>query len=132
MHSTSRKLRLLILAVLGALGGLGTVRAQCVDWTPGYHLAGIDGAVYALAVFDDGAGNGRELYAAGSFQAAGGAVASNIAKWNGARWAAVGVGRPGSVLSLCVWNDGSGEALYAGIELAQGYVPPSGTLATVA
>jgi trimeric autotransporter adhesin len=88
--------------------------AQCVDWTPGYHLRGVDGNVYASAVFDDGSGHGPELYVGGDFQAAGDVAARHIARWNGTRWAAVGDGIEGAVYSLLVWNDGSGEKLWAG------------------
>ncbi len=76
--------------------------------------------VYALTVFDDGTGNGPELYAGGQFGSMDGVTAEGIAKWNGARWAPVGTGAmtptPGSVRTLCVYDDasGSGPALYAG------------------
>jgi trimeric autotransporter adhesin len=93
--------------------------AQCLDWTPGYHLAGIDGEVRAMVVFDDGSGSGRELYAGGNFRAAGELAALNIAKWNGTRWSPVGAGRPGPVNALLVWDDGSGPALWAGSEAPQ-------------
>src|SRR6478736_2830174 len=89
-------------------------RAQCVDWTPGFHLAGIAGNATASVVFDDGSGNGRELYVGGTFDAAGDVAAHNIAKWNGTRWAPVGAGRPTAVTALFVWNDGSGQVLVAG------------------
>ena len=53
-----------------------------------------DPDVCALAV--DGAGN---LYAGGDFTAAGGVAASNIAKWDGSAWSALGSrhGMDGSV-----------------------------------
>jgi hypothetical protein len=44
--------------------------------------------VLALATHDDG--SGPALYAAGSFQNAGGRHASNIARWDGAAWTPVG------------------------------------------
>jgi hypothetical protein len=68
--------------------------------------------VYALAVFDDGAG--PALYAGGPFTTAGGAPASRIAKWNGLAWSALGAGVNSSVNALAVFNDGTGAALYAG------------------
>jgi len=68
--------------------------------------------VSALTVFDDG--TGPALYAGGSFIAAGGVVANNIAKWNGVGWSALGSGTNGSVGALTVFDDGTGAALYAG------------------
>src|SRR5262249_38056874 len=71
----------------------------------------------ALAVFDDGV-SGPELYVAGSFASIGGVAATNIARWNGVRWATVGGGGitgPGTspvIRSLCVYDDGSGSALF--------------------
>lgn len=76
------------------------------------------GKVYALAEWNDG--NGNALYAAGNYMLAGGQSVSDIAKWNGSDWTAVG-GGVGSTVSgyitiyaLHVWDDGSGAALYAG------------------
>jgi len=73
-----------------------------------------DSCVDALAVFDDG--GGTALYAGGRFFAAGGASASNIAKWDGSSWSSVGggVGPDGDVRAFAVFDDGSGQALYAG------------------
>jgi hypothetical protein len=68
--------------------------------------------VYALAVFDDG--SGPALYAGGSFTSAGGAPASDVARWNGATWSALGSGTDNVVRVLAALNDGSGTALYAG------------------
>ncbi len=70
------------------------------------------GQVRALAVFDDG--GGAALYAGGRFDVAGGAAASNVAKWNGASWSALGTGLNEVVYALAVFDDGSGPALYAG------------------
>jgi RHS repeat-associated protein len=87
---------------------------------------GTNGAVRALAVYDDGSGGGPALYAGGDFTAAGGAAAVNgVARWNGASWSALtggsgggsGVsGVQGSVYALAVYDDGlgGGPALYAG------------------
>jgi hypothetical protein len=62
--------------------------------------------VRALAV--DGSGN---LYAGGWFESAGSIFATNIAKWNGSTWAALGPGIDLQVWALAV--DSSGN-LYAG------------------
>ncbi len=48
--------------------------------------SGVNGPVYAMAVY-----NG-ELYVGGQFDSAGGIPANNIAKWDGKNWSAVGTG----------------------------------------
>lgn len=60
--------------------------------------------VYALAV------NGADLYAGGAFISAGGLPASNIAKWDGSAWSALGSGLDGWVYALAV----SGADLFVG------------------
>lgn len=78
---------------------------------------GIDGTyryVFSLTVFDDGAEENPSLYAGGSFSVAGGVPANSIARWDGTSWSALGTGVDGMVLSLTVFDDGSGEALYVG------------------
>ncbi|KAA0213287.1 MAG: hypothetical protein DYG94_11730 [Leptolyngbya sp. PLA3] len=78
--------------------------------------SGLNGGVSALAVYDDGSGDA--LYAGGAFTVAGGAVANRVAKWDGSTWSALGTGIAGGttprVFALTVFNDGSGDALYAG------------------
>ncbi len=70
------------------------------------------GSVYCLCVHDDG--GGPALYAGGYFTTAGGVSASNIAKWRGGTWQALGAGANDGVGCLYSYNDGSGSALYAG------------------
>jgi Rax2 C-terminal beta propeller domain len=66
---------------------------------------GADGAsVRALAV------SGTDLYVGGGFAKAGSVAATNIAKWNGSAWSALGSGVNGTVSALAV----SGTNLYAG------------------
>jgi hypothetical protein len=60
--------------------------------------------VYALAV------SGSDIYAGGYFTDAGGQTITNLAKWNGSSWSAVGSGIPGGIYALTV----SGSNLYAG------------------
>jgi len=76
--------------------------------------------VLALEVFDDG--HGPALYAGGSFTAAGGTPASQLARWDGVRWQALGGGLLGGereVRALAVLDDGGGPALYAGGSFTQ-------------
>jgi hypothetical protein len=58
-----------------------------------YHLTT---AVFALAV------SGTNLYAGGNFTTAGGSAATNIAKWNGSSWSALGSGMNDYVMALAV------------------------------
>ncbi|GAA3934058.1 T9SS type A sorting domain-containing protein [Hymenobacter algoricola] len=64
--------------------------------------------VFALTL--DGSGN---LYAGGIFTTAGGVPASNVAKWNGTNWAALGAGVDGSGLNALA-ADGAGTVYAAG------------------
>jgi len=70
--------------------------------------------VWSLADFNDGTGSA--LYAGGFFYSAGGTPANSIAQWNGSSWSALGseLDRGDAVSALCVFNDGTGPALYAG------------------
>ena len=60
--------------------------------------------MYALAV------SGSDVYAGGDFTTAGGVAATNIAKWNGSSWSALGSGMNHTVRALAVL----GTDLYAG------------------
>jgi trimeric autotransporter adhesin len=69
--------------------------------------------VYALAV------SGSDLYVGGQFTTAGGSAATNIAKWDGSSWSALGSGVNGyAVYALAV----SGSDLYAGGSFSMGGV----------
>ncbi len=82
-------------------------------WHPlGIGFENLGARVLTLAVFDDGSGDA--LYAGGDFYRAGNVSVSDIAKWDGTEWSAVGAGVQGTVKSLAVYDDGGGEALYAG------------------
>ena len=85
--------------------------------------AGLDDSVFSLRVFDDG--TGPALYAGGVFTVAGSVPANMIARWDGVAWSAVTNGavplaappevvQAPAVLTLEVFDDGAGEALYAG------------------
>jgi hypothetical protein len=68
--------------------------------SPGDGVSGPPGfKVKALKTF-----NG-ELYVGGSFDMAGGVSASNIAKWDGTSWSAIGSGTNGEVNSIEVFNN---------------------------
>ncbi len=68
--------------------------------------------VLHMTVWDDG--NGPDLYVGGRFNLAGGvSVSTNIAKWDGTSWSSMGDGFDGDVHELVVFDDGSGETLYA-------------------
>jgi hypothetical protein len=62
------------------------------------------GSVNALAV------SGTNLYVGGVFTRAGDIAATNVAKWDGSSWSALGSGMNSNVLALAV----SGQDLYAG------------------
>lgn len=74
-------------------------------------------SVTALCVHDDG--TGPALYVGGTFTAAGGSPASNIARWDGGAWSTLGSGTNGSVRALCVFDDGSGAKLVAAGDFTQ-------------
>jgi hypothetical protein len=74
--------------------------------------------VNAMAIYDDG--TGPALYAAGAFTHAGGVPASNIARWDGRAWSALGTGEAQGlsggttiVNHLAVYDAGDGPQLYA-------------------
>ncbi|MBO6513578.1 MAG: hypothetical protein JJ974_06415 [Phycisphaerales bacterium] len=68
--------------------------------------------VLHMTNWDDG--SGEALYIGGRFNLAGGSpVSQNIAKWDGMSWSDMGSGFDGDVHELVVYDDGSGEALYA-------------------
>jgi hypothetical protein len=87
--------------------------------SPGPHIArytgtswqtlggGIDGPVQSLCVFSpSGPGTQPELLiAGGSFGAAGGVPAGDIAAWNGSSWSGLGSGTSGTVRAMTVWNN---------------------------
>src|SRR5262249_12008289 len=55
---------------------------------------------------------GPALYMGGSFTSIGGQPVSRFAKWNGSAWSQVGGGTSDWILSMQVFNDGSGPALF--------------------
>lgn len=90
---------------------LGIARWDGQNWSA--LQLGLQGAVYDMIVWDDG--TGPALYVGGEFDFAGLTPVNNVAKWDGMTWSAVGDGvQGGRVLQLGVFDDGTGEALYAG------------------
>ena len=83
-----------------------------------------------LAVFDDGNGDGPALYATGNFSSVGGVPASQIARWNGSNWSALGSGvNSEDARCLAVFDDGtgSGASLFVGgVSVSAGGVPVNG------
>jgi hypothetical protein len=73
---------------------------------------GMNDAVHALTVFDDG--RGPALYAGGAFTTASLSAANRIARWDGSSWTALGSGTSDLVTILTTHDDGSGPALYSG------------------
>ena len=112
---TAGKVTAVVVFVMGVIGipqAFGD--PPCGEWSAVGE--GIGDAGLTLIVFDDG--TGEALYAGGAFLEAGGKTVNCIAKWDGSEWTDLngGVsseGQPG-MLSLAVFNDGTGEALYAG------------------
>ena len=78
-----------------------------VDISTGSNGVPFNGGVSAFAVAPDGS-----VYAGGSFSVAGGVAASQVARWSGTEWSALGGGVAGDgVSALAVGPDGS---VYAG------------------
>lgn len=57
---------------------------------------------------------GDAMYVGGSFLTAGGAGASNIARWDGLKWSSLGAGLSDRALAMAVYDDGRGPALFVG------------------
>ncbi len=122
MHAIRHSLRL--FGILGAVFFVAApASAQCTDqWLPGEGLPGLNGIVYATAVYDDG--TGPALYVGGYFTVAGEVFANNIARWDGTSWSPLGSGMQGgqytSVSALAVYN---GELIAAGEFTTAGGTP---------
>jgi hypothetical protein len=99
------------IAQAGSVPVSNIARWDGTSWSDvGGGMAGVNVSVRALAVFDDG--SGPALYATGRFTTAGGAIASNVAKWDGSTWSTLGTGLVGfGGFALAVFDDGSGPAL---------------------
>lgn len=80
--------------------------------TTTYARNGANGAVLALATYDDG--GGAKLYAGGAFTRMGRTNIARLARWDGSNWTAVGTGANGNVSALAGWNDGVTSSLAIG------------------
>jgi hypothetical protein len=109
-------------ALAGALTVHSATSGQCEpEWLPAFGGApGVNGRAKALAVFDDGSGEGPAIYVGGYFNAAGGTTVNRVAKWDGQGWCSLGEGVSGDgfpwVFALMPFDDGTtgGDALYVG------------------
>ena len=104
-NHTCRAAGALILLVLTVIQSLGQKfsDANWISMNP--SIPGTDGYVGTAVV--DGSGN---LYIGGTFAVEGDTPVTNIAKWNGSSWSALGSGITGTVSALAV----SGSDLYVG------------------
>jgi len=84
------------------------------SWSP--LGSGVNKAVRALTVFDDGTGGGPALYVGGEFETAGGITSNFVARWNGSSWSPLGSGVTNWVRAISIFDDrsGGGPALYMG------------------
>lgn len=77
---------------------------------------GSEPEVRAVLSFDFG--SGPEVVVGGVFDTINGTTVTNVARWDGSAWHALGTGLAdawsGGVTALCAFNDGSGTKLYAG------------------
>lgn len=101
------------------------------DWRPtSSGMTGTPLDVTALAALDLGTGCGPIMYTGGSFVAAGGAPAANVAVWDDISWRPLGAGTGGQVLALGVFDDGStGPMLFVGGSFATAGGQQAGNLA---
>ncbi len=102
--------------IAGGIAANNIARWDGSQWSPlpGVAEVGTDGAVLALAVYDDG--SGPALYVGGTFERAGGITAHTMARWDGQQWQALGWGDEfgDHVSTLAVFDHDTGPALYAG------------------
>ncbi|MBF9141708.1 T9SS type A sorting domain-containing protein [Hymenobacter properus] len=78
----------------GGVAASGVARWDGTSWSSlgtGIFTGTVQGGAYALAV------SGSDVYVGGRFTQAGGVAASNIAKWNGSSWSALGTGVSGGI-----------------------------------
>lgn len=109
-----------VLTTLVACIASGRAKSQCLNWDSSFGAQYIQGEVRSLHVHDDGSGPG--LYAGGVMSYAAGIPISNIAKWNGTAWEALGPpivpgggsGVEHEVYAMATFSHGGQTCLYAG------------------
>ena len=91
--------------VVGALWVLAAARASAQPcggaWLPGTESYGLNGPVWSSAVMPNG-----DVVVGGEFTMADGVPARNVARWDGARWWALGAGVNGRVYEVNALADG--------------------------
>ena len=95
---------------------VGAAGAGDERWQAGFGISnGADGPVYSVVQ------SGTNLFIGGAFTAVGTVLASNVARWNGTTWSALGTGVNGFISTLAIGKNGE---LYAGGSFSQaGRVP---------
>jgi hypothetical protein len=87
-----------LVAFVASLIILAPALAHSDSWDARFHTTGLDG--YALANLSVG----DDLYVGGRFASAGTVVATNVARWDGAAWHALGSGLNDTVRRLVLWD----------------------------
>ena len=100
---------------IGGISALNVAEWDGSNWTAmDQGLSRTSGITQILHMTNWDDGSGSALYVGGRFNLAGGAaISTNIAKWDGMAWSSMGDGFDGDVHELVVFDDGSGDALYA-------------------
>jgi hypothetical protein len=111
----------------GVFGLAGGATANCLARWDGSGWSAVGGGlasptgvnVDSLCISSVGPDPGTNLYVGGLFTSAGGVQVSDIARWDGTAWHALGTGLASSsgsaaAKSLAIFDDGSGPALFVG------------------
>jgi hypothetical protein len=123
------------MSALLALGTTAIAQSDACRWSAleSDGQVGVSGLVEAMTVYDDG--NGPALFVGGGLGSGGRTIINNIGRWDGSAWqplpGPMGVGVNSRVLSMAVFDDGSGPALYVGgvfSEAGVGFGQPGGLL----
>jgi hypothetical protein len=126
-HASARQVRNVLVGavVFCCAGSLAHADDPCPPfWDTAIGIPGIRGDfgadtsyVWDMLTWDDG--TGAALYVGGEFAKTGEIHAKSIARWDGTAWSNVGGGLDchpcddHEVHSMIIWDDGSGEALFA-------------------
>lgn len=111
----------------GGVGVSGLAMWNGAEWRA---LPGVTSPpnVYAMEVFDDGLGGGKQLYVAGSVGLPG--QPALVARWNGTTWQPLPQPAPGgsntAAYDLAVFDDGTGPGLYLAGQFGIAQAPNTG------